>query len=321
MILVTGGAGFIGSALLWRLNQDGHRDILVCDHLGQSDKWKNLRGKVFADYLEKDTLLELVEKNALKGDLEAVFHLGACSATTERDASYLLKNNYEFSKKLAEWTLRRDVPFYYASSAATYGEGDCGYVDEDRNTLRLTPLNMYGYSKLLFDHWIIRNKLTSRVVGLRYFNVYGPNEYHKGDMRSVVVKAFEQIQKEGQMRLFRSYRQDYKDGEQKRDFIYVKDAVAMMMEIYQKPNVRGIFNIGSGEARTWNDLAHALFRALGKKPAIEYTDMPEYLREKYQYFTQADLTKLRTAGVRHPLTSLEDAVKDYAAYLQTAAYL
>lgn len=321
MIIVTGGAGFIGSCFLWRLNQEGITNILVVDHLGLTDKWRNLWGKLFADYLEKDTFLSLIEKNTLGKGIKAIFHLGACSSTTERDASYLLKNNYGFSKTAAQWALAKDIPFYYASSAATYGNGSEGYSDEDEVTHRLRPLNMYGYSKQLFDLWILHNKLANRVVGIKYFNVFGPNEYHKGDMRSLIVKAFEQIQKDKKIRLFKSYRPEYKHGEQKRDFVYVKDAVDIMMEFYRKPKIHGIFNLGTGLARTWNDLADSLFSALKLESKIEYIEMPEEIKDKYQYFTQANLQKLRAAGIEHRFTELEEAVRDYAEYLRDGKYL
>ncbi len=250
MFIVTGGAGFIGSCLVKRLNQEGIEDILIVDHLGFTEKWRNLTNKLFSDYLEKDTFLSLIEKNSLDKKVEAVFHMGACSSTTEQDASYLLKNNYQFSKVLAEWSLAKKIPFIYASSAATYGDGSQGYSDNEIDIPKLRPLNMYGYSKQLFDLWILRHKLLDKIVGIKFFNVYGPNEYHKGDMRSVVVKAFEQIRKEKKMRLFKSYKPEYRDGEQKRDFLYVKDAVEIVMEFFKKPRIRGIYNLGSGVAKT-----------------------------------------------------------------------
>ncbi len=320
MFIVTGGAGFIGSCLVKRLNQEGIEDILIVDHLGLTEKWRNLTNKLFADYLEKDTFLSLIEKNGLDKKVEAVFHLGACSSTTEQDASYLLKNNYQFSKVLAKWSLAKKIPFIYASSAATYGDGSQGYADNEAEIQKLRPLNMYGYSKQLFDLWILRNKLMDKIVGIKFFNVYGPNEYHKGDMRSLVVKAFEQIQKEKKIRLFKSYKPEYKDGEQKRDFLYVKDAIEIVMEFFKKPKIRGIYNLGSGVAKTWNDLANALFKALGQKPNIEYIEMPEILRDKYQYFTQADLKKLRAAGVQHKFMDLDGAVADYVTFLKDGKY-
>jgi ADP-L-glycero-D-manno-heptose 6-epimerase len=310
LIILTGGAGFIGSCFLWKLNQEGESNILVVDHLGLDAKWKNLNGKLFADYFEKDTFIEDVKRGKVSRKVKAVFHIGACSSTTESDASYLLKNNYEYSKVLAEWALKENISFYYASSAATYGDGSRGYSDRDEDTLKLAPLNMYGFSKQLFDLWLIRNGLTGKIVGFKYFNVFGPNEYHKGEMRSLVVKAYQQIKKEKKIKLFRSYKPEYKDGEQKRDFIYVKDAINLMYDFYKKPRVKGIFNLGTGRARTWNDLARAIFGALHMKPDIEYIDMPDVLKDKYQYFTQADLAKLQ-GSIPYGFSSLEDAVSDY----------
>ncbi|OGC10955.1 ADP-glyceromanno-heptose 6-epimerase [candidate division WOR-1 bacterium RIFOXYA12_FULL_52_29] len=315
--IVTGGAGFIGSAMVWKLNQAGESDILVADHLGSSEKWQNLNGKVFADYLEKDIFLEELLAGKFGSVFKAVFHIGACSSTTEADATYMMENNYHYSKRLAQWALAKNIPFIYASSAATYGDGSLGYSDEDAVSLKLQPLNVYGYSKLLFDQWLIRNNLVHKVVGLKYFNVFGPNEYHKGEMRSVVLKGYEQIKKDGKIKLFRSYRNEFADGEQKRDFIYVKDVVNLMYQLYLNNKVRGVFNLGSGAARSWNDLAGAIFNALGTKPHVEYIEMPDILKEKYQYFTEAKMDKLATAGINFTATPLEEAVADYVrAYLE-----
>jgi ADP-L-glycero-D-manno-heptose 6-epimerase len=245
------------------------------------------------------------------GKFDLVLHMGACSATTEKDATYLIRNNYEFTKDLAVWSLANKARFVYASSAATYGDGSAGMDDSDANLNSLRPLNMYGYSKQLFDLYAKREGILKRIVGLKYFNVYGPNEDHKGDMRSLVHKSFAQVKKEGVIRLFKSYRKDYKDGEQKRDFLYVKDAVAMTLHLAANKKATGLFNIGSGAARTWIDLANSVFAALGKKPKIEFFEMPETIRDKYQYFTQADISKLRAAGYRDKITSLENAVADY----------
>lgn len=313
--IVTGGAGFIGSAMVWKLNQAGEKDILVVDHLGNSEKWQNLNGKVFADYLEKDVFIEELLAGKFGGVFKGIFHIGACSSTTETDASYMLANNYHYSKRLAQWALTKNIPFIYASSAATYGDGSLGYSDDDEVSLKLAPLNVYGYSKYLFDQWLIRNNLGHKVVGLKYFNVFGPNEYHKGDMSSVILKGYEQIKKEGKLRLFKSYRPEYRDGEQKRDFIYVKDVVEVMYQLLNS-KARGIFNLGTGEARSWNDLAAALFSALELKPNIEYIEMPDQLRDKYQYFTQAEMGKLARAGIKYTPTRLEAAVADYVTYLR-----
>jgi len=309
-VLVTGGAGFIGSALVWALNERGCEDIVVCDILGTSEKWRNLTPLCFADYVEGDVLLPRLQSGAL-GKFDLVLHMGACSATTERDASYLIRNNYEFTKDLATWAIASKARFVYASSAATYGDGSAGMKDGNAAIGPLRPLNMYGYSKQLFDLYARRSGLLKKIVGLKYFNVYGPNEDHKGDMRSLVHKSFAHVKKEGLIKLFKSYRDDYKDGEQKRDFLYVKDAVAMTLHLAATKKADGLFNIGSGVARTWIDLANAVFAALGKKPIIDFIEMPETIREKYQYFTQADISRLRASGYRDKITSLEDAVADY----------
>jgi ADP-L-glycero-D-manno-heptose 6-epimerase len=309
-VLVTGGAGFIGSALIWALNRRGCEDIVVCDILGTNEKWRNLTPLRFADYIEADALLPRLQSGAL-GKFDLVLHMGACSSTTEKDATYLIRNNYEFTKDLATWALTKNVRFVHASSAATYGDGSAGMEDGDSNLNSLRPLNMYGYSKHLFDLHAKRGGFLNKIVGLKYFNVYGPNEDHKGDMRSLVHKSFAQVKSEGVIRLFKSYRKDYKDGEQKRDFLYVEDAVAMTLYLAANKKAGGLFNIGSGAARTWIDLANSVFAALGKKPKIEFIEMPEVIRDKYQYFTQADILRLRTAGYREKITSLENAVADY----------
>jgi ADP-L-glycero-D-manno-heptose 6-epimerase len=309
-VLVTGGAGFIGSALVWALNRRGCDDIVVCDRLGSDEKWRNLTPLRFADYVEADALLPRLQTGAL-GKFNLVLHMGACSATTEKDASYLIRNNFEFTKDLAGWALVKNVRFAYASSAATYGDGSAGMEDDDSQLGKLRPLNMYGYSKHLFDLHARRAGFLKKIVGLKYFNIFGPNEDHKADMRSLVHKSFSQVKTEGVIRLFKSYRKDFRDGEQKRDFLYVKDAVAMTLHLAATKKAGGLFNIGSGEARTWIDLADSVFAALGKKSKIEFIEMPETIREKYQYFTQADISRLRAAGYKEKVTSLEDAVADY----------
>jgi len=322
MIIVTGGAGFIGSALIAGLNKRNITDILVVDQLGKDRKWKNLQNLYFADYVEKDDFLELVIEDNLDSPVDAVFHLGACSDTTETNASYLIKNNYEYTKLLAQWATDADIRFIYASSAATYGNGSVGFCDDEQKIETLRPLNMYGYSKHLFDLWARRAGLFDRIVGLKYFNVFGPNEYHKADMKSFIVKAFEQIKAAGKVRLFKSYEPEYSDGGQMRDFLYVKDAVDMTLFFGDHPQLSGLFNIGTGEARTWNDLVLAVFVSMGAEPDIEYIDMPASIRNQYQYFTQADISKLRKAGYSKQTTTLEDAIKDYVQnYLQRNLYL
>lgn len=318
MIIVTGGAGFIGSAIVWQLNQMGRKDIVVVDSLGSSEKWRNLTPLQFADYLEKDDFMQLVLDHKIheylaldKDGIEAIIHMGACSATTELDARYLIHNNFEYTKQLALFALSSDARFIYASSAATYGDGASGFHDDESALNSLRPLNMYGYSKQLFDQWAAQQGLLDKIVGLKFFNVFGPNEYHKGDMSSLVIKAYRQILSTGKIGLFRSYRDEYADGEQMRDFVYVKDVVDMALYFLDKPSLNGIYNIGSDGANSWNALAAAIFAALEREVAIEYVDMPEHLKEKYQYYTCSDVGKLRAIGYAGKQTSLTDAVYDY----------
>jgi ADP-L-glycero-D-manno-heptose 6-epimerase len=312
-ILVTGGAGFIGSALVWALNSRGLEDIVVCDVLHSDEKWRNLVPLRYADYVEGPVLRSrLAQSPAAFGKFSAVFHLGACSSTTERDASYLIDNNTAFTRELAGWALASGARFVYASSAATYGDGTQGMDDKDPAIERLRPLNMYGYSKHLFDLHARRLGWLDRIVGVKYFNVFGPNEEHKGDMRSVVSKANLQIRESGEIRLFKSGDPRYEDGGQMRDFLYVKDAVEMTLHFAEKGSAAGgLFNLGSGEANTWLTLARAIFGALGREPRIEFIDMPEALRAKYQYYTKADISKLRASGYDRAITPLADAVADY----------
>ena len=307
--IVTGAAGLIGSALIWKLNRMGIDDILAVDHLGTSEKWKNLRALSYADYMEKDVFYERLLAGALPRDVECILHMGACSSTTEKDATYLIGNNFEYTKTLALYSVLHNVRFLYASSAATYGDGEHGYVDDEEHIEELRPMNMYGYSKQMFDLWARRQGLLSKITGVKYTNVFGPNELHKAEMRSVVCRAYEQIRDTGKVGLFKSYRSEYADGEQKRDFIYVKDAVKMVMFLLEN-RCHGIYNIGSGRAETWNSLA-AVFKALDKPVNIEYIEMPEHLRGKYQYYTCADIAKIRNAGYTDIVTPLEDTVADY----------
>ncbi|MDD2897806.1 MAG: ADP-glyceromanno-heptose 6-epimerase [Desulfuromonadaceae bacterium] len=317
MIIVTGGAGLIGSAVVEQLNRLGREDILIVDHLGHADKWRNLVPLHFLDYMEKDSFELLLDGNSLTGRLpggktiDAVIHLGACSATTEPDATYLIRNNFEYSRKLALTALAADARFIYASSAATYGDGEHGFVDDDGQIQMLRPMNMYGYSKQLFDLWALRHGVLDRIVGIKYFNVYGPNEQHKGEMRSLVLKAYEQIGATGSLRLFKSHRPEYGDGEQLRDFIYVKDAAAMTLHFLDKKTSNGIFNVGGGTTVSWNRLARAVFCAMERPVTIDYIDMPESIRDTYQYLTCADTVKIRAAGYSSPVTPVEEAVSDY----------
>lgn len=308
--IVTGGAGFIGSNIVKALNVRGEADILVVDELGEDEKWKNLNGLRYEDYIDKDDLFDYLDELTLD-DVKAVYHLGACSATTETDADYLAYNNYHYTRALCESCLDAGVRFVYASSAATYGDGTLGYSDADEMTPKYKPLNMYGYSKHMFDLWALKSGAIREIAGMKYFNVYGPGEAHKGDMRSVVHKSYGQILKDGEVKLFKSHRPDYGDGKQVRDFVYVKDAVEETLWFGEHKKVSGIFNCGTGQPRTWVDLVSAVFLAMGRKPNIQFIDMPEHLRGKYQYHTQADLTKLRAAGYDRPFTSLEDGIADY----------
>ncbi len=323
MIVITGGAGFIGSALAWRLNQMGRTDLLLVDRLGETEKWRNLVGLNFLDYLDKDDFIVRLENGSLPQRPEAILHMGACSATTERDAGYLMENNYRYTARIARWwSGNSSCRFIYASSAATYGDGSNGYVDDEDALDTLRPLNMYGYSKHLFDLLARREGWLTDIVGLKYFNVYGPNENHKGDMRSVINKAYPDVRTRGVMRLFKSHREDYADGEQKRDFLYVKDAVEMTLYFLNPSAPGGIYNIGTGKARSWNDVAGSLFAAAGVPKNVEYVPMPPELRGKYQYYTCASLDKLRAAGCRHESMSLEDAIEEYVCvYLDREEYL
>jgi ADP-L-glycero-D-manno-heptose 6-epimerase len=320
-IAVTGGAGFIGSALLWKLNQKGIDDILVVDIGDDKKKSPNIKGKAIREYIERDRFLELVAKGKLKEEIDIIIHLGACSDTTESNRDYLFKNNYLYSKELASWAIQNNKRFLYASSAATYGAGELGYSDSDQTIPLLRPLNEYGISKQLFDIWVLQNNLSDKVVGFKFFNVYGPNEYHKQDMRSMANKGYYQVKETGKLKLFKSYKPEYKDGGQKRDFIYIKDALEIIWYFIENPDKKGIYNIGTGSAIAWNELGYAIFNALNVKPFIEYIEMPEKIKNQYQYFTQADLTKLRNIGCEPCFTDINDAVKDYVTYLEQGKYL
>ena len=311
MIVVTGGAGFIGSCFVWKLNQMGIDDILVVDHLRENDKWKNLIGKKFNDYLDKESFINLCGDGCFDNTIKTIVHIGACSATTETDTNYLMENNYQYTKLLAEYCLVKDIKFFFASSAATYGDGELGFSDEDETTPNFRPLNMYGYSKHLFDLWTLKNELQDKLTGFKFFNVFGPNEYHKDSMRSLVHKAFPDARDKHKIRLFKSYNPEYSDGGQTRDFVYVKDVLNVMAYFLEHPDIGGIYNIGTGKAQSWNDLANAVFDALNVKGEIKYVDMPDELKDKYQYFTEADLTKLRRAGCNYEFMPLKDSIADY----------
>lgn len=311
MYIMTGGAGFIGSAMLAKLNAEGIFDIMVVDDMGSGETWKNLSGKRIADYVQKDDFLQMMADKKMPERIEAIIHLGACSATTERNVEYLMKNNYYYSKEVTEYAVKKAIRLIYASSGATYGDGEFGFTDEDSRFKTLRPTNPYGYSKHLHDIYVLHNKHNIKVAGLKFFNVYGPNEYHKGDMASVVYKAYHQAKQTGKIKLFRSYHRDFQDGEQKRDFVYVKDCCNVMWWLLKNPRTNGIYNLGSGQARSWNDLARAVFAALDKPAMVEYIDMPDQLQGQYQYFTQAEMGKLRDTKCPLPSTSLEDGVRDY----------
>ncbi len=317
-IIVTGGAGFIGSNLVKALNERGITDILIVDHTDESEKRGNLERIRFADYIDKADFRGMLRTNRVPA-ARGVFHLGACSSTTETDEAYLNDNNYQYTRDLCEWSLRTKTRFIYASSGATYGDGSQGYSDEDSVTPTLKPLNLYGWSKHRFDLWALSTGAIRNIAGLKYFNVYGPGEDHKGPMRSVVSKSYGQVVRDREISLFKSYRPGYRDGEQDRDFIYVTDAVAVTLFFYDHPSVCGLFNCGTGTARTWIDLAKALFAATGVPPKIRFIEMPPEIQDRYQYHTQADMRKLHSAGYTAPFLSIEQGVRDYVqSYLAKA---
>jgi ADP-L-glycero-D-manno-heptose 6-epimerase len=311
--IITGGAGLIGSNVIQYLNQIGETDILVVDHLGTSEKWKNLSRLQFSDYLEKDKFLEMILRGEPFQNVTHFVHLGACSSTIESDASYLIENNYKYTQTVGAFAMTRGIRFLYASSAATYGLGEFGYTED--NLMELKPLNMYGYSKHMYDLYAERYKFLNKITGLKYFNVFGYGEAHKKDMRSVVIKGYEEIKKTSQLSLFKSYHKDYKNGEQKRDFLYVKDAAKITVHLLHG-NHYGLYNVGRGIAETWLDLGNALFKALKKSPKFRFIDMPDYLKPKYQYYTCADTTRLLGTGYSEGFTSLEDAIQEYVTLLE-----
>lgn len=321
MIIVTGGAGFIGSALVWALNKKGITDIVVVDHFGENDKYKNLVALKFLDVFDKDDFGQMVHEGFFKKNkIDVVYHLGACSSTTQLDMNFLLRNNFEYTKFLCGHSVENDVRFVYASSAATYGDGSNGYDDDENKLNTLKPLNPYGYSKQLFDLWALNQGYLNKIAGLKYFNVFGPNEYHKGDMQSNVSKCYNQIKDTDKARLFKSYSKEYKDGEQKRDFIYVKDAVDMTLFFGENKIVNGIYNVGTGKANTFNSFVKPIFKALGKKENIEYFEMPEVLLGRYQDFTEANMEKIRKVGYKNEFTKIDDAVIDYVKNYLDADY-
>ncbi len=325
MKLITGGAGFIGSAICWQLNKLGIDEIIIVDTDQNGTKKNNLDNLKFKDFIDHKTFLDNINSGKQKNYFDTVYHMGACSSTTENNMEYLMENNVEYSKSLGKWCLSNGVKYIYASSGATYGNGELSFDDDVSLIPKLKPLNKYGLSKQLFDLWVIENKLDKKFVGLKYFNVFGPNENHKADMRSMVNKAFHQINSTGKIKFFKSLKPEYKDGEQMRDFIYVKDAVEMtyFFDAESKgKDATGIYNIGSGTAATWLQLADAIFKALDKKPEIEFIDMPDNIKEQYQYFSKANIEKLKSAGYDSEIMSLENAVEDYVKnYLLVDGYL
>jgi len=311
MIVVTGAAGFLGSATVWALNARGITDIVCVDTRPTAEGTANLAPLIFAQYVPHQQWLAEVRAGEWKSRLRAVIHLGACSSTTEQNWDYLRENNLEYSKIVCEATLAAGARFIVASSAATYGDGAQGYSDDHAGLDELKPLNLYGRSKHDFDLWARDTGCLDQIASLKYFNVYGPNEWHKGDMRSMVCKGYEQIRDTGRVRLFKSDRPEYPDGGQRRDFVYVKDAIAMTLWLLDHPEHNGIFNIGTGESTDWNRLMRAIFAAVNRDPHIDYFDMPADLAKAYQYDTCADMTKLRAAGYGDPVMSVENAVHDY----------
>lgn len=310
IIIVTGAAGFIGSAVVRHLNDLGYNRILLVDDIAKTDKWKNLLGKRFYDFISIDALFPWLEKRA--AEVAAMIHLGACSDTLETDGDYLMENNFRYTQKLAQIALKHEIRFIYASSAATYGDGSQGFSDDIDHLEELRPLNLYGFSKHLFDLWAKEQGILDQIVGLKYFNVFGPNENHKGHMASMVYKMLPKVTNEGIVHLFKSTEPDrFGDGDQCRDFIYVKD-VAKMTCGFLFNNISGIFNIGRGEPTTWNQLASALFQATGKEKNIQYVEMPEALKKQYQNYTCADMSRYLKKNHHHePMTSIGDAVIDY----------
>lgn len=321
MIVITGGAGFIGSNLVKLLEENTQAPLVVVDVLDHQEKWQNLKNRKIHDYIFPEALLPYLDENA--GKITHVFHLGAISSTTETDANLIIETNFRLSKKLLAWCTEHNVPFIYASSAATYGDGSHGFIDSENDDIlkTFTPLNAYAWSKHLFDRYLLDLKdkgfkLPPQWVGLKFFNVYGPNEYHKGQQMSVVKHIFESVKNGSPAKLFKSYKDGYKDGEQLRDFIWVDDCTNVMHWFYENKAKSGLFNVGSGKARSFYDLACAVFTALGYSNNIEFIDMPLTLREKYQYFTEANMDKLKNAGYARPFTSLEDGIKQYVSYLR-----
>lgn len=309
MIIVTGGAGFIGSCVVRTLNDAGMEDIIIVDNIASTEKWLNIRNKKFIKYIHKSGFLAELPKLE---NVTAVIHMGAQSSTTERDFDYLWNNNFEYTKTLWNYCADKQIQFIYASSAATYGDGSEGF-DDQMDIDKLLPLNGYGYSKQLFDQWVKHQAAVfpKQHVGLKFFNVYGPNEYFKGSMASMIFHGYNQIQSDGEIRLFKSCNPDYEDGGQLRDFVYVKDICSVILWLLQHEEVNGLFNVGTGRAQSFRELAEATYHALDMKPNIRYVDMPEHLKKKYQYYTKAEMKQLRDAGYNKEFMDLEVGARDY----------
>lgn len=312
MVIITGGAGFIGSVLMRELNNEGIEDILIVDDLGKGEKWRNLVKGKYSDFIHKDLFLDRIKKNNAPKDIEGIVHLGACSSTTENDANYLMENNFHYSQAVCSYAVENGIRFINASSAATYGAGELGFFDNTENLPKLRPLNMYGYSKQLMDLWLIKNGFEKEVASLKFFNVYGPNEYHKGSMQSVALKLFHQIETTGEALLFESNVPDLGHGEQKRDFVYVKDCARLIFWLlYDGKRVGGILNVGTGRGETFNSLAEAVFRVMKREPSIRYIPMPEKIAGKYQNFTQADMNWLDQKECPVSFRGIEAGIEDY----------
>lgn len=316
MIVVTGGAGFIGSAFVWKLNEEGIHDILVADEFGTSTKWRNLAKRRITTAIHKDQLIDWLKTKSRPAAIQAIVHMGACSTTTEKDVDFLIRNNFNYSVDLFEFAAKEKIPFIYASSAATYGLGEHGYSDDPQLIHKLRPINPYGYSKALFDQWVLKQREKPPFwAGLKFFNVYGPQEYHKGGQASVVFHAYPQIRDKGSLKLFKSYKEGIAHGDQRRDFVWIKDVLDVLLHFMRAPESAqsGIYNVGSGEARSFADLGRAVFSAMGKMPPkFDWIEMPEDLKNQYQYFTEANLMRLReVGGYQKAMTSLEDGVHEY----------
>lgn len=320
MIIITGAAGFIGSCLVAKLNQEGYYDLVLADRFGDPEKEKNLEGKRYTAKVERDAFFSWLKEHHTR--VQFIFHIGARTDTTEFDSKLLNDLNLEYSKKIWNACIEYGLPLVYASSAATYGLGEQGYEDDHSIVEKLKPLNPYGESKNEFDKWALKQEKKPYFwTGLKFFNVYGPDEYHKGRMASVIFHAYNQIQKTGAMQLFRSHHPDFRDGEQMRDFVYVKDVTDVCFFLMHHRKDSGIYNLGSGKARTFLDLVNAVFEALQQEPCITFIDTPEDIRDKYQYFTEAKMDKLRSIGYNAPFYTLENGVKEYVQdYLRHKKY-